>query len=53
MTRAGEKFHQAEAEPRGSLLWALVTHPMFIRGAWDMVRLLAVGALVAILFGLG
>lgn len=53
MTRAGEKLYRNDVEPQGSVLWAFITHPVFLRGAWDMLRLLAFVTLVAVLFGLG
>lgn len=53
MTRAGEKLYPDEAGPRGSVFWALVTLPMFRRGAWEVARVSACALLLAMLFGLG
>lgn len=53
MTRAGNKLYREADEPRGSVLWALVTHPQFRRGFRATARL-ALWVLLALwCFGLG
>ncbi len=53
MTRAGEKLYRERDEPHGSVLWALVTHPVFRRGFRDLFRWSLLAVLVTVLFGLG
>lgn len=52
MTRAGEKLYPQPDEPHGSVLWAFISHPLFLRGMWDVTRLLVVVALLVALFEL-
>jgi hypothetical protein len=52
VTCAGEKLRSELDEPRGSAL-LVITHPAFLRGAWDVARVIAVVVLVAVLVGLG
>lgn len=53
MTRAGEKLYRDDFGPGGSVVLALLAHPVFLRGAWSMLRLLCTALLIAVLFGLG
>jgi hypothetical protein len=40
MTRAGEKLYRDEDEPRGSVVWALITHPQTRGGFRDTARVM-------------